>query len=126
MASANEIFAALTKALQDDEDRKILQLRFKGIAVFNLEEQVWCLDVTKGKLENIRSADSAPANSNNLIQVTTTLEILKELLSQKLSPQQAFMQGKLKIKGNIGLAMKLNFVLQAIRKHLPTTPTSKL
>ena len=38
----------------------------------------------------------------------------------KLNAQSAFMSGKLKIKGNMGLAMKLGPILQAAR------PKSKL
>ena len=33
----------------------------------------------------------------------------------KLNPQQAFMKGKLKIKGNMGLAMKLGKVMEAAK-----------
>jgi putative sterol carrier protein len=38
-----------------------------------------------------------------------------------LKPQQAFMKGKLKIKGKMNLAMKLTSVLVATRKKLPAS-----
>ena len=40
-------------------------------------------------------------------------------MESKLTAQQAFMKGKLKIKGNMGLAMKLTSVIGATQKFLP-------
>jgi 3-hydroxyacyl-CoA dehydrogenase/3a,7a,12a-trihydroxy-5b-cholest-24-enoyl-CoA hydratase len=41
------------------------------------------------------------------------------MITKKLNPQQAFMKGKLKIKGKMPLAMKLTTVLAATAKKLP-------
>ena len=53
------------------------------------------------------------------LQITISSANMKKLIEGKLKPQQAFMKGLLKIKGNMGLAMKLNAVLVATRKKLP-------
>ena len=37
-----------------------------------------------------------------------------DLVSGKLNGQQAFMSGKLKIKGNMGLAMKMDAIVKAM------------
>lgn len=37
----------------------------------------------------------------------------KDILLQKLNPQMAFMSGKLKVQGDMGLAMKLQQLLKA-------------
>lgn len=42
-----------------------------------------------------------------------------KMVRKELNPQQAFMKGKLKIKGKMPLAMKLTSVLAATSKHLP-------
>jgi putative sterol carrier protein len=38
-----------------------------------------------------------------------------ELYEGRLNPQQAFMKGKIKTQGNMGMAMKLNTVISAAR-----------
>ena len=50
--------------------------------------------------------------------VKTSAETLDDLLARKIKPQQAFMKGKLKIKGKMSLAMKLQLLLDATRKNL--------
>lgn len=37
----------------------------------------------------------------------------------KLNAQSAFMSGKLKVKGNMGLAMKLGTVMEQAKKNMP-------
>ena len=104
-ASANEIFAAMEAAIVSDPT---LVAKFNASVVFCLDcEHPFRLDATKGE-----------PKENAELTVTTTLDVFHQLLAKKLSPQQAFMQGKLKIKGNMGLAMKLSLVLNSTRKHL--------
>lgn len=46
---------------------------------------------------------------------------MMNMIRKEIQPQQAFMKGMLKIKGKMGLAMKLTAVLAATRKKLPST-----
>jgi len=41
-------------------------------------------------------------------------EDFKDMIAKKLNPTVAFMSGKLKIKGNMGLALKLQTLLNAV------------
>ena len=114
--SGDEIFDAMTKAVEEDPT---LKSRFNASVVFKLgDNSTYRLDATKG----------SPKEKPDLT-VMTTLDVFHELLDKKVTPQQAFMKGKLKIKGKMGLAMKLPLILKATRKQLSSstgTPRSRL
>lgn len=111
--SAEEIYAALQQAVQANPS---LKSKFKASVEFTFKEEPnkkYRLDVT-----------SNPKEKADLV-VSTTLKVFHQILNKKLTPQQAFMQGKLKIKGNMGLAMKLTLIINAARKQLKK-PRSRL
>mmetsp|Transcript_6397 Transcript_6397/g.17443 ORF Transcript_6397/g.17443 Transcript_6397/m.17443 type:complete len:116 (-) Transcript_6397:912-1259(-) len=112
-ATAQEIFSAMDLAVDDKVKRK-----FNATALFVLDGVEHHLDATKD------GATAAAKDKPDLI-VTSKLSVFHDLLAKKLTPQQAFMQGKLKIKGNMGLAMKLTLVMNATRKQMKK-PRSKL
>ena len=70
----------------------------------------WVIDLKSGKGKcypgKVKKAD---------ITITIQDQDMVDLASGKLNPQQAFMKGKLKIKGNMGLAMKLGTVIDSAR-----------
>ena len=53
------------------------------------------------------------------MSVTVESSNMSKLITGELKPQQAFMKGKLKIKGKMNLAMKLTTVLVATKKKMP-------
>lgn len=72
------------------------------------KEATWVVDVKNGK-------GSVLPNSDKKADCTITMadSDLLALMTGKMNPQSAFFQGKLKIAGNMGLAMKLqNLQLQ--------------
>mmetsp|Transcript_33055 Transcript_33055/g.36999 ORF Transcript_33055/g.36999 Transcript_33055/m.36999 type:complete len:124 (-) Transcript_33055:211-582(-) len=106
--SASEIFAAMNCAVKDTPS---LKSRFNAIVEFHLSDGKFIIDISKKKKKE--GVDAAVD-----LTVSSALNVFHQLLNKKMTPQQAFMQGKLQIKGNMGLAMKLNLVLNATRKVL--------
>jgi putative sterol carrier protein len=67
---------------------------------------VWTVDLTKEP--GVVSAGSTGAAK---CTVTASSADFMNIVSGKMNPQMAFMSGKLKIKGDMGLAMKLQKVI---------------
>jgi putative sterol carrier protein len=67
---------------------------------------VWTVEVTKDK----GAVQSGSTGTAKCI-VTANSPDFMNIVSGKMNPQMAFMSGKLKIKGDMGLAMKLQKVM---------------
>jgi sterol carrier protein 2 len=80
--------------------------KINGIFCFKLKsgdkEGVWVVDAKNGN----GSVSFNPAGKGD-VTISMDDENLVQLMTGQLNPQQAFFQGKLKISGNMGLAMKL-------------------
>jgi sterol carrier protein 2 len=80
--------------------------KINGVFCFKLKsgdkEGVWVVDAKNGN----GSVSFNPAGKGD-VTISMEDENLVQLMTGKLNPQQAFFQGKLKIAGNMGLAMKL-------------------
>merc|ERR1712002_1118639 len=100
------IFNAIKGAL--DADGANLVKKVKGVYCFHVKggpggsEAKWIVDAKNG-------TGSVEKNGTGKPDVTITMsdKDLVDLMTGALNPQKAFFQGKLKIKGNMGLAMKL-------------------
>mmetsp|Transcript_11845 Transcript_11845/g.24461 ORF Transcript_11845/g.24461 Transcript_11845/m.24461 type:complete len:123 (-) Transcript_11845:177-545(-) len=108
--SAQEIVDAMHQAVAETP---ALKSRFNAVVQFSLADGS---SVTNGKIDISKSGKGADADADLI--ASCDLKVFHKLLKKKMTPQQAFMQGKLKIKGNMGLAMKLTMVLNATRKVL--------
>ncbi|XP_063230568.1 sterol carrier protein 2 [Bacillus rossius redtenbacheri] len=100
------MFKALEIAMAEDQENLIEKVR--GIYGFKVrngpggKEGYWVVDAKNGK-------GSVQFNGKAKPDVTFVIndDDIVELLSGKLNPQKAFFQGKVKIQGNMTLAMKL-------------------
>ncbi|KAG8518928.1 Non-specific lipid-transfer protein, partial [Galemys pyrenaicus] len=109
---ANLVFKEIEKKLEEEGEQFVKKIG--GIFAFKVKdgpggkEASWVVDVKNGK-------GSVLPNSDKKADCTITMadSDLLALMTGKMNPQSAFFQGKLKITGNMGLAMKLqNLQLQ--------------
>ncbi|XP_032284637.1 sterol carrier protein 2 [Halichoerus grypus] len=109
---ADVVFKEIEKKLEEEGEQFVKKIG--GIFAFKVKdgpegkEATWVVDVKNGK-------GSVLPNSDKKADCTITMadSDLLALMTGKMNPQSAFFQGKLKITGNMGLAMKLqNLQLQ--------------
>lgn len=115
---ASLVFKEIEKRLEEEGEQFVKKIG--GIFAFKVKdgpggkEATWVVDVKNGK-------GSVHPNSDKKADCTITMadSDLLALMTGKMNPQSAFFQGKLKIAGNMGLAMKLqNLQLQPEKAKL--------
>lgn len=75
---------------------------FDGVAKFDIEDE--------GSI--VIDADGARASDDDAeVTLSASADVFKAILDGEQNPTAAFMTGKLKVDGNMGLAMKLSSVL---------------
>lgn len=107
----------LDEQMQTDTEGLVEKVR--GIYGFrvtngpNGEEGYWVINAKTGR-------GSVTYNGTEKCDVTLTINDadVVDLLMGKLNPQKAFMQGKVKIKGNLGMAMKLADLQRVAERRL--------
>lgn len=103
MAQIGDVFEEMTKHFNAGAA--------KGINVtyqFNIsgsEGGVWAFEIKDGKCQLIKGGVAAPS-----VEIALADKDWMSIREGKLNSQMAFMQGKLKIKGDMNLAMKLQSI----------------
>uniref|UniRef100_A0A4W5K897 Sterol carrier protein 2b n=1 Tax=Hucho hucho TaxID=62062 RepID=A0A4W5K897_9TELE len=103
---AHAVFQEINKKLEEDGESFVKKIG--GVFSFKVkdgpdgQEATWIVDVKNGKgcvhKDTTKKADCTISMSD---------ADLLSLMTGKMNPQTAFFQGKLKITGNMGMAMKL-------------------
>jgi predicted lipid carrier protein YhbT len=99
--------------------------------IFKIDGDDWTLDLREGKgtlnpggrrlqrpptaTTTVPTAAAVPAAPKEDLTLTCTSDTFIKLVMGKVNPQQAFIMRKLKINGSMGLAMKLQPILDAAK-----------
>ncbi|GAA5844416.1 hypothetical protein JCM5353_008290 [Sporobolomyces roseus] len=117
---ASTLFDAINDGISkmSDAEKKENMKKVNGIFEMRLKnkegkEQIWTIDLKK-------DAKVYKGNAKPKADVTISLadDTFQQLADGKLNGQKAFMSGKLKVKGNIMLATKLDTVLKGAQAKL--------
>ncbi|KAF5832380.1 SCP2 sterol-binding domain-containing protein [Dunaliella salina] len=116
-AKASQVLMeTLSKALSDDRE---LASTVKGLIVFIIDGVTYTLESRPGKEPALKQGTPEEDEKPDLT-LTMSDAVFAQLVSGKLNPQTAFLMRKLKLSGSMGMAMKLNPILEA------AAPKSKL
>jgi len=117
---ASDIFEQIRTGLDalPETERKANVAKVKGVFQFNVtndakQTQTWTVDLKNG-LGSVAAA--APATKADIV-INVSDQDYVDLASGKLNGQKAFMSGKIKVKGNLMLATKLETVLKSAQKN---------
>jgi putative sterol carrier protein len=114
---APEIFKAMEAGLNEEIVEKM-----KSVFVYRLSKagktQVWTADLKSGKGSIYQGEPKGKAD----VEFTMSDDDFAGLVARTANPQQLFMGGKLKLKGNMALAMKFEQLLKGMEAPKPATP----
>ena len=94
-----------------------------GVYVFNITDanpHDWYLDLLNGN----GNLSSGKYNGTANCTMTMNSDAFISMVSGKIKPTTAFMSGKLKIKGDMGLAMKLEKLMGSVKLGQPNAASS--
>jgi putative sterol carrier protein len=103
MPDAKEVFTEIEKRIKTKPEKAA---GLNATYQFDLSGESWTLKIADGA----PSITPGPAQNPNTTLIATTDDWMN-IATGKLNPVQAFMQQKLKVKGDMAMAMKLQGLL---------------
>lgn len=104
MPDAQDVFSEIETRIKSKPDKTA---GLNATYQFDLTGESWTLKIANGTA----SVAKGPAQSPNTTLIAST-EDWMNIATGKLNPMAAFMQQKLKVKGDMTMAMKLQGLLQ--------------
>jgi putative sterol carrier protein len=104
MPEPQQVFSEIESRIKSKPDKTA---GLNAVYQFDLTGESWTLKIANGAA----SVSPGPAQNPNTTLIAST-EDWMNIATGKLNPMQAFMQQKLKVKGDMGMAMKLQGLLQ--------------
>ncbi|KAJ7475717.1 SCP2 sterol-binding domain-containing protein [Mycena latifolia] len=121
IAGISEGFAGLSDAEKGAQMKKVNGIFQLDVSNEAKEVATWTIDLKK-----TGTVYKGAAKPKADVTIILSDETLADLASGKLNGQKAFMTGKLKTKGNMMLATKLDGVLKVILHNSQLNPTYPL
>lgn len=107
-AKATKIMDAARDAITDD-----LKKQLNGVFVFKVSGVNYLLDAHADRPLRVEVVEQLPEKVD--VTMITDEDTFVNMATGKTKSTSAFMTGKLKIKGNVGLAMKAEKIFKAIK-----------
>ncbi|CAF1011474.1 unnamed protein product [Brachionus calyciflorus] len=115
-ASATQDVSGSMNALKKLLSAELVQ-KVNGVYAFKITDSQpadWYLDLKNGN----GKIDSGSYNGQANCTMTMSSDVFNKMISGSMKPTMAFMSGKLKIKGDMGLAMKLEKLMSSLKSKL--------
>eukprot|EP00002_Diphylleia_rotans_P015654 TRINITY_DN302_c0_g1_i1.p2 TRINITY_DN302_c0_g1~~TRINITY_DN302_c0_g1_i1.p2 ORF type:complete len:259 (-),score=84.00 TRINITY_DN302_c0_g1_i1:218-994(-) len=117
--ASSQLFEEMSAGIAADPS---VAKKVNGVIQFDIsagdKKQSWTVDLKNKAVVKAGAAEKAD------LTIIITDENFVALANGKLNPQTAFMKGQIKIKGNMGLAQKLDVVVKAAKKAPAAAPAA--
>jgi len=117
---SSEVISAIAQVFEkyNDEERKAQLKKNNGVFEFRVKddagkEACWTIDLKK--TGTVKKGEAKSHGMKPDVSIILSDETFIELVEGKTTGQKAFMTGKLKTKGNMMLATKLDVVLKSAK-----------